>query len=60
MADEKKNIFVSHYHADAEKIEDLKNLIGKHGVDMRDSSIYEAKLKNNATNENYIKYELIK
>ncbi|MBQ9610589.1 MAG: TIR domain-containing protein [Lachnospiraceae bacterium] len=60
MADEKKNIFVSHYHADADKIEGLKDLIGRHGVDMRDSSIYEAKLKNNATNENYIKYELIK
>ena len=60
MSEQEKNIFVSHYHADAEKIEDLKNLIGKHGVDMRDSSIYEAKLKNNATNEKYIKYELIK
>ena len=27
---------------------------------MRDSSIYESKIKNNATNEQYIKYELIK
>ena len=60
MADEIKNIFVSHQHNDADKIEDFKRLIGNHGIDMRDSSIYESKLKNNATNEQYIKYELIK
>lgn len=60
MADEVKNIFVSHQHNDADKIEDLKKLIGKHGIEMRDSSIYEKKLKNNAKNEQYIKQELIK
>lgn len=60
MADEIKNIFVSHQHNDADKIEDLKNLIGRHGINMRDSSIYESKLKNNAKNEQYIKQKLIK
>ena len=60
MSDEIKNIFVSHQHNDADKIEDFKNLIGKHGINMRDSSIYENKLKNNAHNEQYIKNELIK
>lgn len=55
-----KNIFVSHYHEDADKIENLKSLVGNHGINMRDSSIYEKKLKNNATNEHYIKYELIR
>lgn len=60
MSDEVKNIFVSHQHNDADKIESFKNLIGKHGIDMRDSSIYESKLKNNAANEQYIKQELIK
>ncbi len=60
MADEIKNIFVSHQHNDADKIEDFKRLIGNHGIDMHDSSIYENKLRNNATNEQYIKYELIK
>lgn len=60
MADEVKNIFVSHQHNDADKIEDFKRLIGNHGIDMHDSSIYESKLKNNATNEQYIKYELIR
>ena len=48
MADKVKNIFVSHQHNDADKIEAFKNLIGRHGIDMRDSSIYESKLKNNA------------
>lgn len=55
-----KNIFVSHQHNDADKIKDLKKLINTHGVKMRDSSIYESKLKNNAKNEQYIKRELIK
>lgn len=60
MSDEIKNIFVSHQHNDADKIEDLKKLIGRHGINMRDSSIYEDKIKNNAKNEQYIKQELIK
>lgn len=60
MADKMKNIFVSHQHNDADKIEVFKSLIGKHGINMRDSSIYESKLKNNAKNEQYIKQELIK
>ena len=34
MADEIKNIFVSHHHNDADKIEAFKNLIGRHGIDM--------------------------
>ncbi len=53
MADKIKNIFVSHQHNDADKIEAVKDLIGRHGINMRDSSIYESKLKNNATNEQY-------
>ena len=55
MTDKTKNIFVSHQHNDADKIESFKDLIGRHGVNMRDSSIYENKLKNNAKNEQYIK-----
>lgn len=60
MSEEIKNIFVSHEHKDADKIEAFKDLIGRHGINMRDSSIYESKLKNNAKNEQYIKQELIK
>lgn len=50
-----KNIFVSHYHTDAERIEKLKSLLDRHGMTMKDSSIYEAKNPNNAQNEEYIK-----
>lgn len=50
-----KNIFVSHYHSDAEKIEQLNALLNRHGLKMKDSSIYENKNPNNAHNEEYIK-----
>lgn len=50
-----KNIFVSHHHTDAEKIEKLKSLLDRHGMQMKDSSIYENKNPNNANNEDYIK-----
>ena len=50
-----KNIFVSHYHTDAKYIEQLKSLLKKHGMKMKDSSIYEEKNPNKATNEDYIK-----
>ena len=60
MIDKIKNIFVSHQHNDADQIKEFSKLIGNHGIKMRDSSIYEKKLKNNATNESYIKYKLIK
>ena len=55
MNNNTKNIFVSHYHTDADRIEDLKSLLSKHGMTMRDSSIYENKNPNNAHNEEYIK-----
>lgn len=55
MYDNTKDIFVSHYHTDAEKIEDMKSLLKNKGFEMRDSSIYEAKAKNDANNEDYIK-----
>ncbi len=55
MHDNTKDIFVSHYHTDAEKIEDMKSLLKNKGFEMRDSSIYEAKAKNDANNEDYIK-----
>lgn len=51
MNNNTKNIFVSHYHTDADRIEDLKSLLSKHGMTMRDSSIYENKNPNNAHNE---------
>ena len=55
MGDNTKNIFVSHYHADAKRIEDLKSLLERHGMTMRDGSIYENKNPNDAHNKEYIK-----
>jgi hypothetical protein len=53
---EKKNVFISHHHEDATKIADLINLIEKSGrYRARDSSIYEDKTPNKATNSEYIK-----
>lgn len=52
---DEKNIFVSHYHTDASRVEDLKRLLGEHGMKMRDSSVREDKNPNNAHNEDYIK-----
>ena len=50
-----KNIFVSHYHGDAHMIENLSGILKKHGLNMKDSSIYEDKNPNAAKNEDYIK-----
>lgn len=51
-----KDIFVSHYHKDANEIDSLKTLIGKQNkFEPRDSSVYEEKSPNNANNEEYIK-----
>lgn len=51
-----KDIFVSHYHKDADEISNLKKIIGKKNqYEPRDSSVYEDKNPNNAKNEEYIK-----
>ena len=55
MSNNIKNIFVSHYHTDADSILKLKSLLDRHGLKMKDSSIYESKNPNNANNEEYIK-----
>ncbi len=52
----KKDIFISHYHKDANEIDGLKSLIGRQNrFEPRDSSVYEEKNPNNANNEEYIK-----
>lgn len=50
------NVFVSHYHEDADRIVNVINLIEKKDlIKVRDSSIYEQKEPNNAENPEYIK-----
>ena len=53
-----KNIFISHIHEDDELLPDLKNLIERAGMNVRDASITSEK-PNEAHNEQYIKREIL-
>jgi len=54
MAEHTKNVFISHVHEDDGKLGDLKALLSKNGMTVRDSSINSSN-PNNATNHDYIK-----
>jgi hypothetical protein len=54
----RKNVFISHIHEDDERLSALKDLLAKHGLDVRDSSINSLK-PNEAQNEEYIKYSVL-
>jgi hypothetical protein len=43
MSEEIKNVFISHVHEDDEGLADLKELIAKGGLTVRDSSINSSK-----------------
>jgi hypothetical protein len=58
MADKSKNVFVSHVHEDDEGLKDLKALVEKHGMSLRDASIDSSK-PNEATSSEYIKSEIL-
>ena len=58
MSDTTKNVFISHIHEDDSGLADLKNLLKKHGMSVRDGSITKGKF-NNAHDENYIKYQIL-
>lgn len=58
MAQEIRNVFISHIHEDDEGLPRLKNLAKQHGMTCRDDSITTGKF-NNAKNEDYIKYEIL-
>jgi len=53
-----KNIFISHVHEDDELLPDLKELIARGGMEVRDGSITSDK-PNDAENEQYIKREIL-
>jgi hypothetical protein len=48
------NVFISHRHEDDHLLEDLKQVLSRHGADVRDSSVNSSN-PNNASNEEYIK-----
>ena len=58
MSDEIKDVFISHIHEDDEGLSKLKDLVAKHGLQMRDSSITSDK-PNNAKDPDYIKREIL-
>ncbi len=55
---DRKNVFISHVHEDDQRLPALKELLAKHGLEMRDSSITSEK-PNQANNEKYIKYNIL-
>jgi len=58
MADEIKNVFISHVHEDDEVLGELKDLLGKNGYEIRDGSIDSSK-PNEAKDPDYIKSEIL-
>ena len=58
MSDTTRNIFVSHVHEDDAGLADLKQLLERHGMAVRDYSI-RSDNPNNAHAEDYIKYEIL-
>ena len=58
MADETKNVFISHIHEDDEGLGKLKSLLRNNGMTVRDYSI-NADNPNNAHSDDYIKSEIL-
>ena len=58
MADERKNIFISHIHEDDVGLDKLKSLLKDNGMTIRDYSI-NADNPNNAHSEEYIKSQIL-
>jgi hypothetical protein len=58
MADEKKNVFISHVHEDDAGLGKVKSLLKANGMEIRDSSIHSGK-PNNASSPEYIKNEIL-
>jgi len=53
-----KNVFISHVHEDDSLLSDLKSLISRAGMEVRDASITDEE-PNYAENEQYIKYQIL-
>ena len=58
MANEIKNVFISHIHEDEAGLSELKDLLSKHGLDVRDASVTSNK-PNDAKNPDYIKRKIL-
>lgn len=58
MANDIKNVFMSHIHEDDEGLGDLKALVAKHGLEVRDGSI-NSQNPNAAKDPDYIKQNIL-
>ncbi|MDE0152478.1 MAG: TIR domain-containing protein [Gammaproteobacteria bacterium] len=58
MANNLKNIFISHVHEDDDGLRELKKLLDANGMTIRDYSV-SADNPNNAKSEDYIKSEIL-
>jgi hypothetical protein len=58
MADDVKNVFISHIHEDDAVLPELKSLVACGGCEIRDGSITSER-PNDASNEEYIKYQVL-
>lgn len=58
MAEEIKNVFISHVHEDDDGLAKLKKLVGKDGLMVRDSSINKTN-PNDAKDPDYIKSKIL-
>jgi hypothetical protein len=58
VAEETKNVFISHIHEDDDGLADLKELISNGGLNVRDSSINSTN-PNDAKDPDYIKREIL-
>jgi hypothetical protein len=56
---EKVNVFISHIHEADHRLEPLKELLAKHGCEVRDSSVTNEK-PNNAEDPDYIMRDILK
>ena len=58
MPNQTKNVFISHVHENDDGLGELKSLLGKNGMSIRDYSI-NSDNPNNAHSEDYIKTEIL-
>lgn len=58
MADQTKNVFISHVHEDDAGLGNIKDLLSKNGMTIRDSSINSSN-PNNAKSPDYIKSSIL-
>ena len=58
MANDIRNVFISHIHEDDEGIDKIRGLAEKHGLTVRNGSVTSDR-PNAATNEDYIKYQIL-